>query len=743
MSDYQHWQLETDEQNITWLSADKKDTGTNSLSEEMLDELQTIIHELENRDTKGLVIRSAKTSGFIAGADINVLAKAKDIDSATAFIRKGQDIFNHLEKLRFPTVCLIHGFCMGGGLELALACKYRIAEDDPKTKLGLPEVKLGIHPGFGGAMRLPLLVGAPAAMDMMLSGRAISARAAKKIGVIDYAVAGRHLGKAAQDIINKPPRPHKLGGWKAWTNASFIRPLLASYLRKQVAKKASRNHYPAPYALIDLWEKHGNDRQHMLEGEQSSVARLVVGKTAQNLIRVFFLQEQLKSNGDKKVFSPKRVHVIGAGVMGGDIAAWCALQGMQVTLQDRNEANIARAYKSAYKLYEKKLKKPVLITQALDRLVPDVNGLGLPHADVVIEAIFEDIDAKQKLFREIEPIIKKDALLATNTSSIPLETLGEALSSPDRLVGIHFFNPVAMMQLVEIVHADNTNDTAQAQAASFTRHINRLPLPVKSAPGFLVNRVLMPYLVEAVTIESEGVTPAVIDKVAKDFGMPMGPIELADTVGLDICLHVANNLSEKTNMPVPAKLQTMVDKGKLGRKSGSGFYQYKNGKPLNNKVSKDARQPADLEERLILRMINEMVACLREQVVADADQLDAGIIFGTGFAPFRGGPLHYRDSRGVTSLHTKLSELEKRYGERFKPDDGWQQSLDAAVENHNGNEQVKAPTDAQSKGEDASGKESVETNAQSQEVDAGTDKNSKDNNQDNRKDDNKYVANDA
>ncbi|MCI0506376.1 MAG: 3-hydroxyacyl-CoA dehydrogenase NAD-binding domain-containing protein [Gammaproteobacteria bacterium] len=668
---YRHWRLETGDDNIVWLYADKADESTNSLSREMLDELADIVTGLEDSTARGLVLLSAKKNGFIAGADINTISQAKTTEQAAEFIRFGQDVFNRIEKLRFPAVCLIHGFCMGGGYELALACRYRVALDDPGTKLGLPEINLGIHPGFGGVLRLPLLIGAPAAMDIMLSGRSVSARSAKKLGMVDYVAPERQLRKAAIDLINTKPPAHELKGWKTLTNHALLRPLLAAYLRKQVAKKAPKNHYPAPYALISIWEKHAGNRKRMLQAEEESLSRLVVGDTAQNLIRVFFLQTRLKSIGDKKLFAPKRVHVIGAGVMGGDIAAWCALQGLQVTLQDRQEKNIARVIKNANALYKKKLKDRVLVQAALDRLLPDMNGLGLRHADVIIEAIFEDKDAKHALFRDIEPKIRPDALLATNTSSIPLETLGEALTDPGRLVGVHFFNPVAMMQLVEIVRAKQTRQEVIDKAAAFTRHINRLPLPVKSSPGFLVNRVLMPYLVEAVVLESEGISAPVIDAAATGFGMPMGPITLADTVGLDICLSVAENLAGAIRGEIPQRLKTLVQEGHLGRKTGRGFYHYKHGNPADGKAGKSDYRPADIQDRLMLRFINEAVACLREGVVADKDLLDAGMIFATGFAPFRGGPLHYSGQQGVTELYRRLVELEEKYGDRFKPDAGW------------------------------------------------------------------------
>jgi 3-hydroxyacyl-CoA dehydrogenase/enoyl-CoA hydratase/3-hydroxybutyryl-CoA epimerase len=685
---YQHWRLENDEQSIAWLYADRKDSSTNTFSAEVLEELDAIIRELDNDSPKGLVILSAKDNGFFAGADIKELAKAHDVQLAGEFIRLGQETFNRLERLRFPTVCLIHGFCMGGGLELALACRYRIADDDAKTRLGLPEIRIGIFPAFGGATRLPPLIGAPAAMDMMLTGRGLSARAAKKIGLVDHAVPRRHMKQGAIQVISTRPEPQRLTGWKRLSNHALIRPVLANALRSKVAKKAPKNHYPAPYALIDLWAKHANDKYGMLAGEQNYVSRLIVGKTSQNLIRVFFLQDALKSVGDKSLFRPKHVHVIGAGVMGGDIAAWCASQGMQVTVQDRAEAALGRVIKNAHKLYKKILKAPVLVQAAMDRITPDINGLGIKHADVVIEAIFENLEAKHSLYKTIEPQLKPGALLATNTSSIPIETLSEVLREPERLVGIHFFNPVSKMQLVEIVSGRTTGAEAAAKAAAFTRHINRLPLPVKSSPGFLVNRVLMPYLVEAVVLESEGIAPQVIDQAAVDFGMPMGPIELADTVGLDICLSVAEILSKQLNLEVPHRLKSLVEAGRLGIKSGHGFYQYKNGKPLQHKAEKSDYRPEDIQDRLMLRLLNEAVACLREGIVDNTDLVDAGIIFGTGFAPFLGGPLHYRQSRGVNSLYNRLLALEKKHGERFSPDAGWS-SGDEDADNIQASEQNK------------------------------------------------------
>ena len=668
-----HWRAERDNEDIVWLHLDRADASVNALSVDVIAELNTELTVLSENFPRGLVILSDKKNGFIAGADVKGFVDMKDENEAAEFMRGCHTVLDRLESFTFPTVSLIHGFCLGGGLELALATRYRIAEDDPRTKLGLPEVMLGIHPGFGGTMRLPRLIGSLAALGMMLSGHTIGARAASKIGLVDYAVPQRHMMRAARSIIHHPPKPRRLSTLKRLADHRLLRPLVARVMRHQVAKRVSEKNYPAPYALIDLWLKHVDNPREMLAEEAHSVARLVVGDTAQNLIRVFFLQEQLKSLGKGNAFKAERVHVVGAGVMGGDIASWCAMQGLHVTLQDQSPERIAPAMKRAHDLFEKRLKHPRLVQAAMDRLMPDVRGVGVGRADVIIEAIFENAEAKQRLFGAIEPRMKPSALLATNTSSIPLEALCQTLSDPARLVGLHFFNPVAKMQLLEIVKSTHTNAGVAHKAAAFACQIGRLPLPVKSSPGFLVNRILMPYLLEAVVLEGEGVRPEVIDKAAVEFGMPMGPIELADTVGLDICLSVAQVLSQGMGGVVPDRLRKLVEAKQLGRKTGGGFYSYKKGKPVKARLDKNIFAPADLTDRLILILLNEAVACLREGVVESDDYLDAGIIFGTGFAPFRGGPMRYIRDAGVGALKERLEALAKIHGERFAPDAGWQQ----------------------------------------------------------------------
>jgi 3-hydroxyacyl-CoA dehydrogenase/enoyl-CoA hydratase/3-hydroxybutyryl-CoA epimerase len=660
-----------DEDNIAWLHFDKQGSGTNVLSASILEAFYEELLELVERAPRGLVILSDKANGFIAGADVREFTQLENHDQAMSAIQRGQAVFDRLAALPFPSVAIIHGFCLGGGLEMALACRYRIARDDPGTRLGLPEVRLGIHPGFGGSVRLTPLVGALHAMDLMLSGRSVDGRAAKRMGFVDHAVPERHLQSAARTMILDSPFPHRPSKLQSFTNHSWVRPALARVFRHQVRKKAREDHYPAPYALIDIWLEHAGHERDMMHAEAESVAELIVGPVAQNLIRVFLLQEQLKALGHKSDFKPTHVHVIGAGIMGGDIAAWCALRGMSVTLADQTPERIAPAVQRAHHLFKRRLKRTRPVQEVMDRLMPDHKGMGVERADVVIEAIFEDADAKRSLYEQLEPRMRKDAVLATNTSSIPLAELRSVLSNPARLVGIHFFNPVAKMQLVEIVRDDDTDEEVVNRAITFTRKIDRLPLPVTSTPGFLVNRVLMPYLLEAVELENEGVPPAEIDRQALEFGMPMGPIELADTVGLDICLHVAENLGQHLDTPVPQRLHDLVRQGRLGRKSGEGFYQYKKGKPVKPGLPKGYHPQAGISDRMVLRMLNEVVTCLRENIVDKSDHLDAGMVYGTGFAPFRGGPLRYIETMGADTLLQRLSKLEQELGPRFKPDPGW------------------------------------------------------------------------
>ncbi len=671
----QHWHTDTDTDNIVWLSLDRADASANSLSHAVLEELRTLLETLHKQPPTGLVIRSAKKSGFIFGADIKEFTELDDATKTMALIRRGQSIMDMIESLPCPTLALINGVCMGGGTELAVACDYRVADTD--ARLGLPEIKLGIHPGFGGVARSIPLLGAPAAMDIMLSGRTVYASPARRMGLLNAVVPLRQMESAARHFIINRPAKQQAKWYLQLASHPLIRPLLARYLRKQVRSKARKEHYPAPYALIDLWQRHGNNKRAVLEAEATSVSRLMMTATSRNLVRVFLLQDRLKSFGkdpaiDKDAF--RHIHVIGGGIMGGDITAWCASKGLKVTLQETRKEAVASTLQRASKLYKKRLRKKHLITSALDKIIADPDGRGLDKADVVIEAIYENMDAKHDLLKSVEPRLQAHALLASNTSSLMLEELDTVMSEPERLVGLHFFNPVAQMPLIEVVIGEQTAAAVASKAACFAHSLGKLPLPVKSSPGFLVNRILMPYLMEAMILVEEGISLTAIDKAATRFGMPMGPITLADTVGLDICLSVANNLSEKLGGSVPQRLIDMVETGKLGKKSGAGFYQWDKGKAVKPEGDEKAL-PADITDRLILRLLNEAVACLREHIVEDADLLDAGVIFGTGFAPFRGGPMRYIKESGEKNIHDKLLQLSRQHGKRFSPDAGWESLL--------------------------------------------------------------------
>ncbi|HWZ74445.1 MAG TPA: 3-hydroxyacyl-CoA dehydrogenase NAD-binding domain-containing protein [Casimicrobiaceae bacterium] len=649
MSALLHWKLERDADGLGWLTFDKRGATTNTLSAAVLDELRTVLAELAADPPKGLVIRSGKENGFIAGADIDEFGELKSVDDAVALVKRGWNAFEQLAAASYPTLALIRGFCLGGGMELALACRYRVVVDEPGTRLGLPEVMLGIVPGWGGIKRLPRLTGAPAALDLLLTGRTVDARRARKLGIADECVPLRIMDNTARGVLRERPVPRRVPFPLSLTLNPLIRPMIAAKARKQVATRARREHYPAPYAILDIWVKYDGDALAVPPSDPASVPHLLQTPTAANLIRVFKLQERLKSFGRDKGEEgasardvrrpPAHVHVVGAGTMGGDIAAWCALRGLTVTLQDQNAERLSPAIGRAAKLFSERLKDPLRVRDARDRLIPDVAGDGVAHADVVIEAIFENLEAKQQLFILLEAKAKSTALLATNTSSIPLEQIAAPMRDPGRLIGLHFFNPVARMMLVEIVIGAGTRQELIPTAAAFTRQIDKLPLPVKSAPGFLVNRILAPYLMEAMRCVDEGMTPETVDEAALAFGMPVGPIELADTVGLDICMAVGKMLGRDT--APPKRLSELIAAGYLGRKTKRGFYDWSGGKAAK---SAPGIVPAGLSDRLIRPLVTEAKAALAEGIVADADLVDAGAIFGTGFAPFRGGPLHYAAS---------------------------------------------------------------------------------------------------
>jgi 3-hydroxyacyl-CoA dehydrogenase / enoyl-CoA hydratase / 3-hydroxybutyryl-CoA epimerase len=664
-----HWRRRTDADGVAWLTLDKAGASANSLSRDVMEEFRSLLADLEASPPKALIITSAK-QGFIAGADIKEFIGVRSPDEAAQMIREGQRLLDRLAALRSVTVAAINGFALGGGLEVALACRYRVVADDATVTLGFPEVQLGVHPGLGGTVRAVQLAGPIAAMDLMLTGRPIRPKQALALGLVDRLAPRDQLEAVARQVALNPPPQRTLAFKDRVLNSALVRPILAGQMRSQVAKRVRPAHYPAPYALIELWQRFGGKGERAYEAEARSMGQLLCTPTSRNLVRVFFLQERLKSGGKAADPSAKHVHVVGAGVMGGDIAAWCAARGLTVTLQDRALDYVTPAIERARKFFEKRYPDAAKREQTIARLSADVEGRGVAQADVVIEAIFENLEAKRELYARLEPQMKPGAVLATNTSSIVLERLAEGLANPSRLVGLHFFNPVARMPLIEVIRAERTDHTMVQRALAFARQIDKLAIACRSSPGFLVNRVLMPYLSEAVRAAEEGIPLALIDRAAEDFGMPMGPIELADVVGLDVVMSVGKVFFE-SGAAAPTVLSTRFSQKKFGKKTGEGFYIWRDDKP--QKPSAAGRTaPDDLEDRLMLPLVNEAVAVFRERIVEDADLVDAGVIFGAGFAPFRGGPLQYARTRGVDAVVARLQELQSAHGERFAPDAGWQ-----------------------------------------------------------------------
>jgi 3-hydroxyacyl-CoA dehydrogenase / enoyl-CoA hydratase / 3-hydroxybutyryl-CoA epimerase len=637
---YAHFNLRTDEHGITWVGINVAGENVNTMGTPVLNELNALLDHFEKEPPKALAFVSEKKSGFIAGANVNEfveIGKTGNLDEAVALTKRGYDVYERLANVKYPTLALINGYALGGGLELALACRYRVAVDEPGTRLGLPEVMLGIMPGWGGVKRLPQLIGAPAAFDFLLTGKTADAKKAKKLGMVDEAVPPRIMWNTAIGVLKALPAPRKLPFVQNLLTNGFLRGYVASQARKQVAKRARPEHYPSPYAIIDLWQKYSGDVHKPQDSESCSVRTLISHPTAMNLIRVFGLREKLKAQAKGIDFAAKHVHVIGAGVMGGDIAAWCALRGIHVTLQDLDATRIAPAIKRAAEMYKKRLRDERKIRDAMDRLQPDTTGDGAKRADVIIEAIVENLSVKQKVFAELEAKARPDAILATNTSSIPLEQIATSLKDPSRLVGIHFFNPVAQMMLVEIISGAQTNPDVAKNATAFVDQIDKLPLACKSAPGFWVNRILAPYLGEAMRCLDEGIAAETIDEAALAFGMPMGPIELADVVGLDVCAAVGQTVTPDAK--APQKLAAKLEAKEFGKKTGKGFYAWVNGKAQKNSAG---TVPAGLTDRLINPMLAEAAKARAEGVVNDDDLADAGAIFGCGFAPFRGGPLNFQ-----------------------------------------------------------------------------------------------------
>jgi len=640
------WRFSVDFEGIAWALIDREGDRMNSLGRRPTEELGEIVKWVEEAQSRGelagLVIMSGKTFGFIVGADIREFESLATTEASVKdAVHQTLELLDRIDKLQLPVVAAIHGYCLGGGLELALACDWRIADREEGTRLGFPEVKLGIFPGLNGTVRSIEVAGPVDAMTAMLTAKMLRPTAARAIGLVDQLVPTHHqLRWAARKAVLQKRRSKGAPWWKKLMLKQPIRGLLAKQMRTKTAAKVREDHYPAPFRLIDLFERYGDNLARMKKAETEMFAPLMAGDTARNLRRVFMLSEMLKDEAPKNGFKPRKVHVIGAGTMGGDIAAWCVVCGMQASLQDLDEAQIKKALSRAKGLFKKQLRGQTTIDSAVARLIADPQGREIKHADVVIEAIAEKLEIKQRLFVDLETKLKPGAVLATNTSSLKIEDIAQSLRDPGRLVGIHFFNPVAALPLVEVVRGEQTREDEVKKAASFVTAIKKLPLVVKSCPGFLVNRVLAPYMMDAVRRYEQGIARDKIDQAAVKFGMPMGPLELMDLVGLDIANHVGETLGI-----APGKdnsLSRLVKAGKLGKKTGEGFYVWDKGKPKREEVTYDQTELDALGRDLVKPMLDECERALADNIVANADHIDAGVIFGTGFAPFRGGPLHYR-----------------------------------------------------------------------------------------------------
>lgn len=673
MKTYEHWTLEEDPHHILWVSLDVADSAVNMLSFAVLKELAEIVESLKgNTSYRGVVFISNKSSGFIAGADVREIAAVEDANAAVRHMRQVQTVFSEMEALPIPSVAAIQGFCLGGGMELVLACHYRIATDDRQTTLGLPEVKLGIHPGFGGSVRAVRLLGPIRGLSFVLEGRSVDAITAKRMGLVDEVVPLRELRRAAIYYIQHKPKVRKPSLVAKLSEISFVRPLLGSLIKKKLAAKVKIEQYPAPYAVVDNWINVGSLSEKAFATEAESVGRLLTTATCRNLLYVFSLQEKLKGVGKEVNFKVQHIHVVGAGVMGGDIAAWCAVQGIKVTLQDPSTKALGNAVARTYDLAKKHLKQAHLVQATLDRLSPDPEGAGVAQADLILEAAVENLALKHDIFKKIEANARVDAVFATNTSSLSLMEIASVLSQPERLVGIHFFNPVARLPLVEVVRGKHTDKMIAAYAAAFVKQIKKLPLLVEDAPGFLVNQIIGGYFTEAFKALMAGDSMSVIDAAGRRLGMPMGPLELCDQVGLDVCLAVSGHLMGKEAESAQTLLRSKVEKGELGRKTQKGFYAYAKGEMVRPKDTVDPQKVIALERQLFLGLFNRALMCLDEAIVNTLEWVDAGSIFGFGFAPYQGGLLHYARTMNPIELAKALAAYRNVNVQAIETSSAWQ-----------------------------------------------------------------------
>ncbi|HEX5218671.1 MAG TPA: 3-hydroxyacyl-CoA dehydrogenase NAD-binding domain-containing protein, partial [Verrucomicrobiae bacterium] len=667
------------------LTFDRPGSAANIFDLRTLQELDAELDWIEREmSLRGVVLHSAKKAIFIAGADLKSMSEATP-DGIREMIEFGQHVFNRIAALPIPTVAAIHGAAVGGGCEISLACDYRIASTDKATKIGLPETQIGLLPAWGGSTRLPRLIGLPKALDIILAGKALAAKPALKCGLVDEVAPVEYLLKAAARKISQG-KPHRKG--HTLTNNALTARIIAARVRPQLLRK-TRGHYPAVTKALEVATRGTSmPIADSLALERDRFLELAQTEAARNLIRIFFLQERAKKltipnalRSDAKPIA--RTAVIGAGVMGAGIAQWISARQTPVILRDINAEQIAKGMSTIGKLYRDGTKRhvftPLEAQQGLDRITPAPSEVPLHNVDLVVEAAVEKMDLKKKIFARLAEIASDETILATNTSALSVSEIAAAVRRPERVVGLHFFNPVHRMQLVEIVAAKQTAPEVLQRTLQFVQRIGKLPVVVKDSPGFVVNRILMPYLIEAGNLFESGASIADLDAAMLDFGMPMGPMRLVDEVGTDISLHVAKTLAAAfgDRLKIPAHLGEMIVAGLLGRKSGRGYYVHdkskKDAKPnlgVLAYVKNDSARTLsrdELCERMVLLMVNESARCLEEGVVGAPDDVDFAMIMGTGFAPFRGGPLRYADSTGIARIVGAMEKLVASGAKHFEP----------------------------------------------------------------------------
>ncbi len=683
------------ENGVAWLELNVPQSSVNKITREVRTELSVLLDKLPTNDAvRAIVLISRKPGTFIAGADIDEFVALRSREEALNLITVGQALVNRLAALPMPVVAAIHGSCLGGGLETALACSYRVATDDPKTMLGLPEVQLGIIPAAGGCQRLPRLIGVRAALDLILAGKQVPARRAHRLGMVDELVH-----PAILDVVVARAAERLAAGWRparggfdlaqlALERNPLGRKVLFRAARKQVESRTGGN-YPAPPAAIDAIE-HGLDHgiEAGLDMEAAHFAELAVGPVSRNLVRIFFATTALKKDPgvEGAVPEPRTVAnlgVVGAGFMGAGIAAVAvAKASVDVRLKDRDLEAVARGLTVAHHQLQDRYARRRISKYEFRRMERLLSGgvgwEGFRRTDLVIEAVFEDLEVKRAVFREAEEHCRKDTILASNTSTIPIARIAEALRQPERLLGMHFFSPVEKMPLLEVIVTDRTAPWVTVTAVAFGRAIGKTVIVVRDSPGFWVNRILAPYMNEAGHLLQEGVSIEAIDRTMRRFGFPVGPITLLDEVGLDVGLRASGVLHEAFGerlAPVDG-IARMVERGRLGRKAGGGFYRYEKGKrrgvdpEVYAIVGAEPRSGAAaeaIERRLVFALLNEAARALDEGVVRCARDGDLGAVFGFGFPPFHGGPLRYLDTIGAARAVETLDRLAEAHGERFMP----------------------------------------------------------------------------